>query len=156
MSSPTKGSPVIEGEELKSRILLLNKERLKKVVEDNPNTTVYEYSYDECIPIPMCEVRPLLERSRLTFLQWRKEYPEWSDDDIRRRIGDEYSDIKEMWKTHGKLFEFLTSRDTTKEMASRIWWMIHVQECKEGGGIDDGEADMLVGQYLQKECCNMK
>jgi hypothetical protein len=131
--------------------VMMTRERLRQIAEQQPHTTVYEWEYDDAAEVlPMAVVEPLLRTVRNTYLALRAEHPDWSDDEARAEIHRRNPEVHRLFANHATLFRFMTSRDTDADHERRIWYMTYLRSLQERGEIDEAEAQVSLARFLQE------
>jgi len=143
------------GSGLKNKMQMMKKEHLEKIMEENENCLVYEYSDDEDDDtppsIPMSVVKPRLISARRIFKELRLKEPELSDDQIRYKILEIDPTIKQIVESHGKNFEILTSREIKENRVDYVLYMIYLMECVEKKLLTQTDAKLKANQFLTEQ-----
>ena len=92
---------------------------------NDPRNIVCQYEFDEAPVVRKSEeVRYLLEETLEKYVAKRQAQPTYCDKAIRREIIAENENLKEFEKTHGRIFEKFTDRNSTASDLEPIYLML--------------------------------
>ncbi len=163
MAGAALGGTQHSADGVRSRTMLMNRADLQRIADEQPNTTVLrppgeddsdqENDDDDAdeAPMRMSEARPLLHCARRAFHRLRAAHADWGDDQVRHEIVAQHPEVAALFTQCGRIYEFLTSRDTTEARADWIWRFVHAQECVERGTMTPLEARVAVSSAMQHE-----
>lgn len=138
-----------DDDHVKKQVCQFTPEQIEEIRRNDPNAEILKVTYDKIDRIkPMSEVKVALSAIRGVFEQFRKDEPELTDADIRKKIREKMPIADEMAKlTHPKLFQAMTSRESTEKDFQMIIFNIELREQVERGEITEEES--MVALYTR-------
>lgn len=134
---------------VKKQVCQFTPEEIEEIRRKDPNAEILKVTYDKVDRIkPMSEVKVALSAIRGLFEQFRRDEPESSDADIRSKIREKMPVADEMARlTHPKLFQAMTSRESTEKDFQMILFNIELREQVERGEMTEEES--MVALYTR-------
>ena len=106
----------------------------------DPDTVVYEWQETRVKPLPMEQVRTIIDQARSRFFEERRANPDRSDEEIRAIIKEDSEEMKSFADTtHQRIFKLVVNRDTKESVFRVIAQGIAIQQQAEEGKMDDDE-----------------
>jgi hypothetical protein len=138
MSINITGGDGLENQEIRE----FSEEEIKRIRENDPNAEICKVVFNKVERIlTMKEVKSALSTIRSMFETSRKEDPDRDDDTIRTEIRQKSKVAEEMASnSHPKLFEAVTSRESTPEDFRMIMFNINLREQVEDNKLTEEEA----------------
>lgn len=126
----------------------LNQKQLEKLAED-PKNRVYTYVNDEATAtFTVTEQKQHISHIRNLYLTFRSKNADWSDYRIREEIRNNNKTLDSFAENNTRIFDTLTSRESTQDSINHIKYMLYLREQKELGNIDDIQAQSMIQDYL--------
>jgi hypothetical protein len=126
----------------------LNQKQLEQLAED-PKNRVYTYVNDEATAtFTVTEQKQHINNIRTLYLALRSKNADWSDYRIREEIRNNNKTLDSFAENNTRIFDTLTSRESTQDSVNHIKYMLYLREQKELGNIDDIQAQSMIQDYL--------
>lgn len=126
----------------------LNQKQLEQLAED-PKNRVYTYVNDEATAtFTVTEQKQHISHIRNLYLTFRSKNADWSDYRIREEIRNNNKTLDSFAENNTRIFDTLTSRESTQDSINHIKYMLYLREQKELGNIDDIQAQSMIQDYL--------
>lgn len=126
---------------------LLNQEQLEKLSQD-PKNRVYTYVHDNpTATFSVAQQKQCVASIRQQYVALRASEPLLSDAEARKRIR-ETSLLDAFAENNTRIFELLTSRQSSPDQVNHIRYMLYLREQKEEGTLDDATAQAMIQDYL--------
>ena len=125
----------------------LNQKQLEKLAED-PKNKVYTYVNDEpTYRFTVSEQKRYTVEIRNEYTELRKKHPELSDVKLREEIRKNKT-LDLFAENNTRIFDLLTSRNSTTDELNHIRYMLYLREQQELGNIDTAQAQAMIQDYL--------
>ena len=138
-----------DDDNVKKQVCQFTPEEIEEIRRKDPNAEILKVTYDKVDRIkPMSEVKVALSAIRGLFEQFRRDEPGLSDADVRSKIREKMPVADEMARlTHPKLFQAMTSRESTEKDFQMILFNIELREQVERGEMTEEES--MVALYTR-------
>jgi hypothetical protein len=126
----------------------LNQKQLEKLAED-PKNKVYTYVNDEATAtFTVAEQKQHINHIRQLYLGLREKNPDWSDYRLREEIRNNHKILNSFAENNTRIFDTLTSKESTLDSVNHIRYMLYLRDQQEGGVIDGVQAQQMIQDYL--------
>jgi len=126
----------------------LNQKNLEELSRD-PKNRVYTYVNDEATAtFTIAEQKQHINHIRNLYLAMRSKNPDWSVYKIREEIRNNNKVLDSFAENNTRIFDTLTSHESTPDSVNHIKYMLYLREQKEWGNITDVQAQAMIQDYL--------
>ena len=138
-----------DDDQVKKEVCQFTPEQIEEIRKNDPNAEILKVTYDKVDRIkPMSEVKVALSAIRGMFEQFRKDEPNLTDAEIRTKIREKMPVADDMARlTHPKLFQAMSSRESTNKDFKMIMFNIELREQVERKEITEEES--MVALYTE-------